>query len=122
MTILARLERIEKRLALPTGAGNWIRVNGALIWDPWDMGALPDHDPTPRILDQLTFIRERMEAQPGYTPPTKSELEDGWRAFEDAIERIRAQRETLRAFTRHVEAELAAGKTLAEIGDMPGRV
>ena len=46
-SILARLERIEKRLALPTGAGNWIRVNGALIWDPWDTDASPDHDPTP---------------------------------------------------------------------------
>jgi hypothetical protein len=59
--ILARLERIEKRLALPTGAGNWVRAaGGQLIWDPWDMDAPPDHDPMPRLLDEMERIRERL--------------------------------------------------------------
>jgi hypothetical protein len=36
-----------------------------------------------------------------------------------AAKRIRAERQAIRDFTAHVEAELAAGKSLGEISDPP---
>jgi hypothetical protein len=49
----------------------------------------PEHDPTPGILDQLHRIRERLQAEPGWKEPTPDQLEDGRRAFDEAIERVR---------------------------------
>jgi hypothetical protein len=118
--ILKRLDAIEAKLNINRSVGNWVRsLSGALVWDPWDMDAAPDYDPAPRILEQLQRIRERMEADPDWKEPTPEQLEDGRRAFEDAIERIRAERQAIRDFTAHVEAELAAGKSLGEISDPP---
>jgi hypothetical protein len=118
--ILKRLDAIEAKLNMDRSVGNWVRsLSGALVWDSWDMDAPPEYDPTPRILDQLQRIRERMEADPDWKEPTPDQLEDGRRAFEDAIERIRAERQAVKDFTAHVEAELAAGKSLGEIADPP---
>jgi hypothetical protein len=75
--------------------------------------------PPPGILDQLQRIRERMQAEPGWKEPTEAQKADARSGIEEAIERIRAERRAIRDFTAHVEAELAAGKTLGEIGDMP---
>jgi hypothetical protein len=47
---------------------------------------------------------------------------DGRGAFEDAVERMRAERQAVKSFTEYVERELASGNSLAEIGDMPARV
>jgi hypothetical protein len=44
---------------------------------------------------------------------------DGRRAFEEAFERIRSERQAVKDLTAFVEAELAAGKTLGEISDPP---
>ena len=85
------------------------------------MDAPPDYDPMPALLAEMDRIGERLRSQPGWKPPTPEQQERGRRAFEDAIERIRAERQALRDFTAFVEAELAAGKSLAEIGEMPGR-
>jgi hypothetical protein len=57
-----------------------------------------------------------LEAQEGWKEPDEAEKAEGRRAFEDAIERIRAERQAIRDFTAHVERELAAGKSLGEIG------
>jgi site-specific recombinase XerD len=43
----------------------------------------------------------------------------GPRIFDEALARIRAERQTIRDFTAHVEAELAAGNSLSEISDLP---
>jgi hypothetical protein len=50
-------------------------------------------------------------AQPDYKPPMPDQLERGRRAFDAALERIRAERQALRDFTAFVEAELAAART-----------
>jgi hypothetical protein len=119
-SILKRLEAIEAKLNLDRKTGNWVRnLSGALVWDSWDMDAPPEHDPTPGILDQLQRIRERLQAQPGWTEPSEAEKAAAGRLFEDALERIRAGRQAIRDFTAHVEAELAAGKSLGEITDPP---
>ena len=60
-----------------------------------------------------------MEADPDWKPPTPDLIEDGRLTFDPALERIRAERQAARDFTAHVEAELAAGKSLSEIGDLP---
>jgi hypothetical protein len=118
--LLAHIERLEKHLNLDRTAGNWVRAaGGQLIWDPWDMDAPPESDPVPRILGQIATIRERLQAEPGYKPPTPEQLEDGRRTFDEAIARIRAERQAIRDFTAYVEAELAAGRSRAEIGNMP---
>jgi hypothetical protein len=118
--ILKRLDAIESRLNIKRDTGNWVRNHsGALIWDAWDMDKPPEHDPTPGILEQLARIRERLQTEPGWTEPTEAEKAEGRRAFDEAIERIRAERQAVRAFTAFVEAELAAGKTLGEISDPP---
>jgi hypothetical protein len=118
--ILKRLDAIEAKLNINHSVGNWVHNHsGALIWDPWDMDKPPEHDPTPGILEQLARIRERMDADPEWKPPTPDQLEDGRRAFDSALERIRAERQAIRDFTAFVEAELAAGKSLGEIGDPP---
>ena len=84
---------------------------------PNNLDAPPDHDPMPRILEQLATIAERNRARPGWKEPTPEQPEDGRRAFDDAIRRIRAERQMLRDFTAFVEAKLAAGKTLGDIAD-----
>jgi hypothetical protein len=81
------------------------------------MNAAPEYDPAPRILEQLQRIRERLQAEPGWTEPTEAEKAEGRRAFDEAIERIRAKRQAIRDFTAFVEAELAAGKSLGEISE-----
>jgi hypothetical protein len=81
----------DRQLNMDPSVGNWVRnSSGALIWDQWDMDAPPDYDPGPRILDQLQRIRERMEADPDWKPPTPEQIEDGRRAFDEAIQLIRA--------------------------------
>jgi hypothetical protein len=105
--LLARIERLEKHLNLDRTASNWIRVNGALIWDPWDMDAPPESDPVPRLLDELDCIRERLQAEPGYKPPTPEQLEDGRRAFDEAVESMRAERQAIRDFSDAYERERA---------------
>jgi hypothetical protein len=117
-TILRRLDAIESKLNIRRDTGNWVRNHsGALIWDDWDMDKPPEADPSPRILEQLQRIRERMQAQPGWKEPSEAEKAAAGRPFEGAIERIRAERQAIRDFTAHVEAELAAGKSLGEITD-----
>jgi hypothetical protein len=84
-SILKRLEAIEAKLNLDRKTGNWVRnLSGALVWDSWDMDAPPEHDPTPGILDQLQRIRERLQAQPGWTEPSEAEKAAAGRLFEDA--------------------------------------
>jgi hypothetical protein len=117
-TILRRLDAIESKLNIRRDTGNWVRNHsGALIWDDWDMDKPPEADPSPRILEQLQRIRERMQAQEGWKEPSEAEKAEGRRAFDEAIERIRSERQAIRAFTAYVEAELAAGKSLAEVSD-----
>jgi hypothetical protein len=116
--ILKRLDAIEAKLNINRSVGNWVRgQSGALVWDSYDLDAPPEHDPTPNILDQLHRIRERLRAEPGWKEPTEAEKAEGRRAFDEAIERIRSERQAIRAFTAYVEAELAAGKSLAEVSD-----
>jgi hypothetical protein len=116
--ILKRLDAIEAKLNMDRSVGNWVRnLSGALVWDSWDMDKPPEHDPGPRILDQLQRIRERLQAEPGWTEPTEAEKAEGRRAFDDAIARIRAGRQAVKDFTAWVESELAAGKSLGEISD-----
>jgi hypothetical protein len=84
--ILARLERLEKQLNLDRKVGNWVRATpgGPIIWDPWDMDAPPDTDPTPRLLAEMDRIRERLMAQPDYKPPMPDQLERGRRTLDGA--------------------------------------
>jgi hypothetical protein len=91
------------------------RRSTSLVWDPYHLNAPPEHSPALGILAQLQRIRERMEADPDWRPPTFDQIEDGKRVFEDAIERIRGSGSN---FPAHVEAELAAGTSLGEIGAM----
>jgi hypothetical protein len=67
-----------------------------------------------RILEQLDRIRERNRSQPGWEAPTDEQKDEGKRAFEDAIERIRAERQAIRDFSVFV-AGLAARQSLGEI-------
>jgi hypothetical protein len=119
-SVLARLDRLEKHLNLDRKTGNWVRsLSGALVWDSYDLDALPEHDPGPRILEQLQRIRERLQAEPGWTEPTEDEKAAAGRAFDEAIERIRAERQAVRDFTAFVEGELAKGVPLSAISDPP---
>jgi hypothetical protein len=104
--ILKRLDAIEAKLNINRSVGNWVRsLSGALVWDSWDMDAVPDYDPGPRILDQLQRIRERFQAQPGWKEPTEAEKAQAGRPFEDALARLRAERQAVKDFTAHVEAD-----------------
>jgi hypothetical protein len=92
----------------PRTTGQWVRsLSGAIIWDPWDMDAPPDHDPTPGILRQLDLIEERRRQRGDCREPTPEQLEDGRRAFEEAIADIRARRQAVRDFSAQVERERA---------------
>jgi hypothetical protein len=118
--ILKRLDAIEAKLNLDRKTGNWVRnLSGALVWDAWDMDAPPGHDPTPGILDQLHRIRERLQAEPGWKEPTEAQKADARSGIEEAFERIRSERQAIRDFTAHVEAELAKGVPLSGISDPP---
>jgi hypothetical protein len=90
---------------------------GALVWVSWDADAPPDHDPLPRLLAEMETIAERLRSQPGYQPPTEAQAAETRRELDEVVERMRAEREALRAFTAHVKAELARGVPLGEITD-----
>jgi hypothetical protein len=76
----------------PRTTGQWVRaLNGNIVWDPTDLDAPPEHDPTPGILRQLDLIEERRRQRGDCREPTPEQLEDGRRAFEEMIERIRAE-------------------------------
>jgi hypothetical protein len=66
------------------------------------MDAPPESDPLPRLVEEMDLIAERVRTQADYKPPTPEQLEDGRRAFEACIERIRAERQALRDFTAFV--------------------
>jgi hypothetical protein len=92
----------------PRTTGQWVRAaSGEIVWDPWDMDAPPDHDPLPGILRQLDLIEERRRQRGDCREPTPEQLEDGRRAFEDALERIRAERQAIRNFSDAYERERA---------------
>jgi hypothetical protein len=111
-SILARLERIERKLNLDRTVGQWVRgLNGTVIWDPTDLDAPPESDPLPRILEQLDRSRERLQAEPGWKPPTPEQLDDARRAFEDVTESMRAERRAIRDFSDAYERERAAKVT-----------
>jgi len=100
---LRRLEKLEA--ATPTGAGNWVvALNGEIIWDPWVPPAL-DNGVTERILAQLDRTRERLQAQPGYVPPTPAQIEGAKRGLDEALARMREEWDAVRAFTAKVERE-----------------
>jgi hypothetical protein len=71
------------------------------------MDAPPEHDPTPGILEQLQRIRERMQAQEGWKEPTEGEKAEAKCGLDEALERMRAERQAVRAFTAQVERERA---------------
>jgi hypothetical protein len=87
------------------------------VWDPWGMDAEPEHDPTPGIFEQLQRTRERLQAQPGWKEPTEAEKARAGRPFEDALARLRAERQAVKDFTAHVER--AKGVPLSAISGPP---
>jgi hypothetical protein len=110
-SILARLERIERKLNLDRTTGNWvIGLSGQLVWDPWDFPEPTEEEAAgtmQRILAQLDQTAERLRAQPGYEPPTPEQLGDARRAFEGLREKYAAEKAAVRAFTAKVERERA---------------
>ena len=105
--ILKRLDAIEAKLSPSRGVGQWVRgLGGAIIWEPTDLDAPPDHDPLPLLIEQMNRTAERLRAQPGDEPPTPEQLVDGRRAFDDAIARIRAERRGIRDFSDAHQAML----------------
>jgi hypothetical protein len=77
-SILRRLAAIEARLHITTGAGQWVRsLSGAVIWDPWDMDAPPDHDPLPGLIAEIDRTAEHMRASPNWREPTEEQKADG---------------------------------------------
>jgi hypothetical protein len=116
------LAQIKAKLNPPprSKVGNWVRTRaGALIWDPWDMDAPPDHDPMPGILDALERTAKNLREGRDWKEPTEEQKAETRRVLEERRERQRAERQAVRDFTAFVERELAAGKSLSEIGAMP---
>jgi hypothetical protein len=115
--ILKRLDAIEAKLNLDRTTGNWIRGwSGELIWDSWDMDAV-DNGAAARLHAELETMAERLRAQPDWTEPTEAQKAEAMRGLDEAVERMRAERQALRDFTAYVEAELARGVPLGEIRD-----
>jgi hypothetical protein len=114
--ILKRLDAIERKVNMNRDVGNWVRsYTGAVIWDRWDMDAPPEFDPLPGLLDDTELTAERLRSQPGWTEPTEAQKVEAVRAFDEMIERMRAERQAIRDFTAFVEGKLAEGVPLAEI-------
>jgi len=65
------------------------------------------HGTWPGILRQLDLIEERRRQRGDCREATPEQLEDGRRAFEEAIERIRAERQAIRDFSDAYERERA---------------
>jgi hypothetical protein len=118
-SILKRLDAIEAKLNINRSVGNWVRsLSGALVWDPHDLDAVAD-GAMDRVQAQLEEMAKRMRGSPDYVPLTPTQVEDAKRALDEAIERIRAERQAIRDFTAFVEAELAKGVPLSAISEPP---
>jgi hypothetical protein len=104
----------------PRTTGQWVRAaSGEIVWDSWDMDAPPDHDPMPGILDALERTAKNLREGRDWKEPTEEQKAETRRVLEERRERQRAERQAVRDFTAFVERELAAGKSLSEIGAMP---
>jgi hypothetical protein len=84
------------------------------------MDAPPDHDPLPQLTEEMERMAERLRSQPDWKEPTESQKAEAVRGFDEALERMRAQRQGLRDFTAKVERQRAErGRTENPTPDRP---
>jgi hypothetical protein len=103
-----RLAAIAAKLAINRNVGQWVRgLDGTIIWDPWDMDAVPESDPLPRLRERLETMAERLRSQPGCEPPTEAQKAKTQRGLDEALARIRAERQAVRDFSDMIERERA---------------
>jgi hypothetical protein len=83
--------------------------------DDWTWTPRPNPTRSHGCWPEMETMAERMQSQADYKPPTEAELDEGRRAFESCIERMRAERGAVKDFTAAVEAKLAEGVPLGGV-------
>jgi hypothetical protein len=100
-------EAVEQPLALPASAIGFIGLSGDIIWTrgTWTRRRITIRC---RSLPRKWNVwPSACESQPDWKEPTESQKAEAVRGFDEALERMRAQRQGLRDFTAKVERERA---------------